>query len=118
MYQEQALRDRFLDIAGKLKEGAGEQYKRRIERFLELLLVLIHLCGGQPSRAPEILRLRWKNTGNGGVRNVIIEEGLVEIVAQYYKGYRSSGNIKIIHRYLPREVGELLIYYLWLVLPF
>ncbi|KFZ23520.1 hypothetical protein V502_02001 [Pseudogymnoascus sp. VKM F-4520 (FW-2644)] len=27
-------------------------------------------------------------------------------------------NIKIIHRYLPREVGELLVYYLWLVLPF
>ena len=39
-------------------------------------------------------------------------------VASYHKGYRSSGNIKIIHRYLPREVGELLVYYLWLVLPF
>jgi RecQ family ATP-dependent DNA helicase len=25
--------------------------------------------------------------------------------------------MKIIHRYLPREVGELLVYYLWLVLP-
>jgi hypothetical protein len=26
--------------------------------------------------------------------------------------------MKIIHRYLPREVGELLVRYLWLVLPF
>jgi hypothetical protein len=42
----------------------------------------------------------------------------VVFVAQYHKGYRSSGNIKIIHRYLPREVGELVVYYLWLVLPF
>jgi hypothetical protein len=39
-------------------------------------------------------------------------------VAQYHKGYRSSGNIKIIHWYAPKEVGELLVYYLWLVLPF
>jgi hypothetical protein len=61
--------------------------------------------------------MRWKNTAHGGVRNIVIEEGLVAYVAQYHKGYRSSGNIKIIHRYLPREVGELLVYYLWLVLP-
>ena len=62
--------------------------------------------------------MRWKNTAYGGVRNIFIEEGLVAFVATYHKGYRSSGNIKIVHRYLPREVGELLVYYLWLVLPF
>jgi hypothetical protein len=97
IYQEQALREKFLDDDGLLKPGAGEAYQRHVERFLELLLVLIHLCGGQPSRAPEILGLRWKNTANGGVRNIIMENGLVGLVAQYHKGYRSSGNIKIIH---------------------
>ncbi|KFY65432.1 hypothetical protein V496_02556, partial [Pseudogymnoascus sp. VKM F-4515 (FW-2607)] len=96
MYQEQALREQFLDDNGLLKPGAGEAYQKHVERFLELLL----------------------NTANGGVRNIIMEDGLVGLVAQYHKGYRSSGNIKIIHRYLPREVGELLVYYLWLVLPF
>lgn len=112
LYQEQALQEQFLDDDGLLKPGAGEVYQRHVERFLELLLILIHLCAGQPSRATEILGLRWKNTANGGVRNVIIENGLVGLVGQYYKGYRSSGNIKIIHRYLPWEVGELLVYYL------
>lgn len=29
-----------------------------------------------------------------------------------------SGDVKIIHGYLPREIGELLVLYLWLVLPF
>ena len=29
-----------------------------------------------------------------------------------------SGDVKIIHRYLPREVGELVVWYLWLALPF
>ncbi|OBT81153.1 hypothetical protein VE02_10081 [Pseudogymnoascus sp. 03VT05] len=52
LYQEQALREQFLDDDGLLKPGAG-----------------------QPSRATEILGLRWKNTANGGVRNVIIENG-------------------------------------------
>jgi hypothetical protein len=66
----------------------------------------------QPPRAPELFGIRWKNTVNGGVRNIPIEEGLVGYVAQYHKGYRSSGDIKIIHRYVPREVGELLVYYL------
>ncbi|KAK6591364.1 hypothetical protein H4I95_12233 [Botrytis cinerea] len=70
------------------------------------------------SQSPELLGMRWKNTAYGGVRNIFIEEGLVAFVATYHKGYRSSGSIKIVHRYLPREVGELLVYYLWLVLPF
>ena len=39
-------------------------------------------------------------------------------VTRYYKGYNVSGDVKIIHRYLPREVGELVVWYLWLVLPF
>ena len=41
-----------------------------------------------------------------------MEEGLVGVMAQYHKGYHSSRNIKIIHRYLPQEVRELLVYYL------
>jgi hypothetical protein len=106
MYQEQALREQFLDVDGKLKDGAGEAYQRHIDRFLEMLLVLMHLCGGQPSHAPEILGLRWKNTANGGVRNITIEDRMVAFVARYHKGYRSSGNIKIIHRYLPRTIPE------------
>jgi hypothetical protein len=49
---------------------------------------------------------------------MFIEDGMVVLVAWYYKGYQMSGDVKIIHRYLPREVGELLVWYLWLVLPF
>ena len=90
----------------------ADQYQRSIDRFRELLLLGFHLCGGQPGRAPEVLGLRWKNTGQGGTRNIFIENGLVAFVTGYHKGYRSSGNIKIIHRYLPREMSELLVYYL------
>ena len=123
MFTEQRVRERFIDEASdeerpRICPEIADQYQRSIDRFRELLLVLFHLCGGQPARAPELLGLRWKNTGQGGTRNIFIENGLVAFVTGYHKGYRSSGNIKIIHRYLPREVAELLVYYLWLVLPF
>jgi hypothetical protein len=29
-----------------------------------------------------------------------------------------TGSMKVIHHWLPQEVGELMLYYLWLVLPF
>jgi superfamily II DNA helicase RecQ len=42
----------------------------------------------------------------------------VLFVTAYHKGYEFTERTKIIQRYLPREIGELLVYYLWLALPF
>jgi hypothetical protein len=47
-----------------------------------------------------------------------MENGLIGTVTSYHKGYNVTGSTKIIHRYLPAEVSELLVYYLWLILPF
>ena len=89
-----------------------------ISLFLEKLLILIHISGGQPARAPEILSLQYGNSLNTGLRNIFYENGLICYVTYYHKGYSVSGSTKIIHRYLPREIGELLVYYLWLIVPF
>jgi hypothetical protein len=43
---------------------------------------------------------------------------LVVLVTKYHKGYAVSGNVKVIHRYLARELGALIVLYLWLVRPF
>lgn len=43
---------------------------------------------------------------------------MVSTVTLYHKGYSITGSTNIIHRYLPKEVSELMVYYLWLVLPF
>ncbi|WKT53657.1 hypothetical protein QSH57_004241 [Fusarium oxysporum f. sp. vasinfectum] len=40
---------------------------------------------------------------NSGVRNIFIHEGMVCFVTMYHKGFRQTGNTKIIHRYVPRE---------------
>jgi hypothetical protein len=49
---------------------------------------------------------------------LFIEDGIVVFMTRYHKGYKVKGDVKIIHRYLPREVGELVVWYLWLVLLF
>jgi hypothetical protein len=41
-----------------------------------------------------------------------MDGGLVDIIVGYYKGYSFSAKSKIIHRFLPREVSELVVYYL------
>jgi hypothetical protein len=98
---------------------AVEQYKRKRELFQEKILVLMHMCSGQAARATEIMSIRHRNMSNGGIRrNVFIDRGLVLFVTAYHKGYELSEHTKIIQRFLPREVGELLICYLWLALPF
>jgi hypothetical protein len=50
--------------------------------------------------------------------NVFIEDGMVVFVTRYHKEYNLSRDLKIIHWYLPRKVGELVVWYMWLVLPF
>ena len=86
--------------------------------FLEKLLLLIYLTGGQPARAPELLSIRKSNSIETGTRGVFFENGLLSLVTFYYKGYSISGSTKVISRYLPREIGSLLVYYLWLIVPF
>jgi hypothetical protein len=114
------LRDRFCtldssrNIIWDLKEF--QLYLAQVNRFLESILLLVHLTAGQPARGTEITGLQHVNTVYH--RNVFVEDGLVAIVTSYHKGYACTGTTKIIHRYLPREISELLIYYLWLVLPF
>ena len=63
MYQKQRLREQFInkgtdDSSKQIRKEEAEAYKHEVERFQELLLILIHMCGGQPRRAPEILSIR------------------------------------------------------------
>ena len=85
------------------------QYMHAIVRFKEQLWVLAHLTSGQPARGTEVLSIRWRNTPAGGVRNVFIEQRQVALVTAYHKGYHAQNSVKIVHRYLPQEVGALLI---------
>jgi hypothetical protein len=43
---------------------------------------------------------------------------MVMFVTAYYKGFHASSDVKIIHQYVPWEVGELVVWYIWQVMPF
>ena len=49
------------------------------------------------------------NTETNRQRNIFIKDGIITLVSIYYKGFYTSNDIKVIHRYMPREVGELLV---------
>ncbi|CAE7173497.1 DUF3505 multi-domain protein [Pyrenophora teres f. teres] len=56
--------------------------------------------------------------GRGGVPGVFLEGGLVSFTTTYHKGYSFSKRVKTIHRYVPQEVSELVVYFLGLGRPF
>lgn len=106
----------FLGASGvtvRWREGAVASYLAQVERFLERLLLLIHITGGQPARGTELLSIQYCNPADGqGQRNIFLENRLVSFVTYYHKGYSADGSTKIIHRYLPLEVSELLVYFM------
>ena len=81
-------------------------------------MILIHISGDQLARAPEILSLQYSNSIKSGLRNIFYENDLICFVIYYHKDYFISEITKIIYRYLSREIGELLVYYLWLIVLF
>ncbi|KAG9196738.1 hypothetical protein G6514_006694, partial [Epicoccum nigrum] len=107
--QGDAVRDRFLKRGTQsgVNSSEVERYMDQVIAFREKLVVLMHITGGQPARGTEMMSVRHSNTIEGGHRNIFIEDGMVVFATRYHKGYKVSSDIKIIHRYLPREVGEL-----------
>jgi hypothetical protein len=76
------------------------------------------MTGGQPAQATELLLLRWRNSAHGDIQNIFIKIGQVVFVTSYHKNYSQLSKVCIIRRYLPREIGELLVWYLRTVVPF
>ena len=64
--------------------------------FLDKLLVLVHLTGGQPPRGPEMLSAQFRNTSTGEQRHVFIYNGTVAFVLRYHKGYATARSEKMI----------------------
>ena len=128
MVEEKRLREAFVDCKASDPSPGGcgvvwaaewvQRYEKALRLFREHLLVAVHMTGGQPARGTELVTVTYKNLPNGQSRGIFVEDGLMVYVTMYHKGVGHAGTAKVIHRYLPQEVGELLFYYLWLVLPF
>jgi hypothetical protein len=68
------------------KMARVKAYMASLSRFMDRLLVLMHVTGGQPARSTELLSIRYCNTATGSRRNIFVEKGLVVYVTEYHKG--------------------------------
>lgn len=117
--EEPALRRRFGVDSETWREKSVQAYMKGVRRFKEGLFALVHLSAGAPARGSEVTSILCENSDDGSShRGVFIHEGLVAFVTTYHKGYSKSKRVKTIHRYVPREVGEIVVYFLALARPF
>ncbi|KAK1919461.1 hypothetical protein P3342_013200 [Pyrenophora teres f. teres] len=125
--EEAPLRERFIRGMDNTqqpeqtlwRDDAVARYMKGVRRFKESLFTLVHLSAGAPARGTEITSIQCENSADGvGYRGVFLEGGLVSFTTTYHKGYSFSKRVKTIHRYVPQEVSELVVYFLGLGRPF
>jgi hypothetical protein len=95
--------------------GQVRRYLAKIDRFLELLLVSVHLTSGMPARGPEILGLHHCNYELP--RELFICNGRLMTKTLYHKLDWKIGS-RPVCRFLTPYVGKLMATYLTFVLPF
>lgn len=90
-------------------------YEAHVQQFLKHLAVLIHISPGPPLRVPELLSITCTNTALR--RHIYIWEGRVLLHVKYHKSLEMTGAEKNNIRFLPKDVGNLLLTFLAYVQP-
>jgi hypothetical protein len=75
------LQDEFLEgqQSAKWKKQAVRCYLKQVDSFLERILLIVHITGGQPARGTELTSLKFYNSTHGIRRSVFIKNGLVSL---------------------------------------
>ncbi|KAL5372453.1 hypothetical protein PMIN06_012138 [Paraphaeosphaeria minitans] len=102
---------------GAWKRAEVKRYLRCVKRFKEVLLVANHIMAGQPGRGTEITTLRHRN-GALQDRNVFVLDGQVMTVVRYYKSQSQWDKPKVIPRFLPSRLSQVVVVYLAYLQPF
>ena len=87
-----------------------------MQKFLEHLLLLFHMTGGQPARELEILSMRWRNEDT--IQNIFVDYSLVVGIPRYNKTRSTTREDWPISRFLPVAISKVVVYYLTIVIPF
>lgn len=109
-------RNEFLDASGEWKWNTIQAYRKQVTKFLEMLIVLVQMTWGQPARGEEVTGLRLVN-GINRDRNIFIIDGQVVLVSQYHKSQAHFDSPKVIPRFLPDHIGQLIIAYIVYIRP-
>ena len=109
-----ALLDRLLPMMGtKFGHGSGSKAKaldwiaKQVE-YTCLLATVVHLVGGQPARATELLSIRNANTELND-RSVVVYDTVVMIWIKHNKNNWRYGKTRPVPRFVPADVGSHLL---------
>ena len=102
---------------GRWKFAPVKRYVRLVKRFLERLLLACHVTSGQPGRGTEITTIRRVN-GLLQDRNVFVADGRVMTVVRYHKSQSQWDKPKVVPRFLPWRLAQVMVVYLAYVQPF
>ena len=119
------LADAYLELSQRVclnsREGLMQRerwniraVKEYLERERELrcqLMLLLYLLGGQAPRSTELFSLECDN-GPGSLRGLYVQNGSLLYVTRHNKSRQTTNREFQVARYLPREAGEILFYYL------
>ncbi|GAB7357797.1 hypothetical protein MBLNU459_g0613t1 [Dothideomycetes sp. NU459] len=108
---------RKLRVNGVWQVRKVRRYLREVDKFMELLLFCVHLTGGQPARGTEITSVRFRN-GFLQDRNIFVIHGSMVTITRYHKSQSQYDTPKVIPRFLPWRVGQILAVYLSYIQPF
>ena len=76
------------------KQEAIKEYDRMVTEFLECILVVMNMQGGQTGRGEEMVSMTYMNTPNGE-RNIKIESGQVTLETVYHKSQAVMDSQKV-----------------------
>jgi hypothetical protein len=113
-----AVMERILTLGSKLHLGVTngciqwnipriKAYMGQAEDFLKVMAALIHLTYGGPARGEEFIKMKISNDPNGP-RHLFWDGDCMVIITSYHKGSNLLGRDKVIPRYLPAHVSEML----------
>lgn len=104
---EQNIDDRF-----------AMNYLAKVDKFIETMIGLIHLCSGMPSRATELATIRIKNEHSGSRNIFFLANNYACIVLRYNKTNNIKKQDSIIPHFLPKKLALILKCYLVVVVPY
>ena len=102
------LMSKKADGEWQVSSDAAYQYECAVQRFLEHMMVCIHISSGQPARRPEFLGTRWCNK-QADKRNLFIHDGYLLFILTYHKSLNQTNACRWPVRFLLPEVGELMV---------
>ncbi|KEF50778.1 uncharacterized protein A1O9_13170, partial [Exophiala aquamarina CBS 119918] len=90
---------------------------RRFKTFKRLLMVIMHIWGGQPGRGPEMTTLKHCDTQQL-MRNVFVFDGAVMLITDRDKNRSIRGLGRKVARFFSERVSRMVVAYIAWLMPF